>query len=422
MSSLLITENFNNSKKTWKIQSKSTDEVFAFGTSRNAHFRSKNTDVKPIEVSVEMNSQGNWEVTYFDQMKSEVLKVEKDFEWQIQGSTLAFKVIPDVSYLQDFQPPPPVANSTDKIEMYFRQGKLVGSQLLKTGHSSNPNANPMISGPEVKVLTRDVQLPTNHAWAVEARKNTGALIAVACLCVLGLLGLIPPAAENSKTLANAQVQKIIHEQRVHLPQKPREALRAARGASAPAGSFSGLNNLSEKLAASLSKTSVQSRSPRTVASVGGVGRNWGNEAQGRAMGGSGISLAGLGTGSGSSAGHPAGNGIGTTGVEMLEEGKEIVGGLDREVIAQYIKSQIGQILYCYERQLSADPDLFGKVAVRFTIGSSGKVETQRIGQSTLRNSNVEACILQQVARWQFPTPEGGTKVNVTYPFLFKSTN
>jgi len=65
---------------------------------------------------------------------------------------------------------------------------------------------------------------------------------------------------------------------------------------------------------------------------------------------------------------------GTKAVGLLEEESEIVGGLDREVIAQYIRTQLGQILYCYERQLSAHPDLFGKVAVKFTIGPTGSVE------------------------------------------------
>jgi hypothetical protein len=59
---------------------------------------------------------------------------------------------------------------------------------------------------------------------------------------------------------------------------------------------------------------------------------------------------------------------------------------------------------------------------RFGIGADGLIETQRISDTTLRNATVEGCILQKVAKWKFPTPQGGTKVLVTYPFLFKSTN
>lgn len=114
--------------------------------------------------------------------------------------------------------------------------------------------------------------------------------------------------------------------------------------------------------------------------------------------------------------------VGSGGVGLIEDESEVVGGLDRDIIAQYIKTQLGQILYCYERQLSAQPDLFGKVAIRFEIGSAGEVVSQKIGDTTLKNATVEGCILNRVAAWKFPAPQGGTKVLVTYPFLFKSTN
>lgn len=121
-------------------------------------------------------------------------------------------------------------------------------------------------------------------------------------------------------------------------------------------------------------------------------------------------------------GRATGGRAGSLGVGVLDEESEVAGGLDRDIIAQHIRAQIGQILYCYERQLSATPDLFGKVAVRFTINADGRVESQKIGESTLKNSNVEGCVLNKIAGWKFPLPDGGTKVLVTYPFFFKSTN
>ncbi|WP_413560979.1 AgmX/PglI C-terminal domain-containing protein [Bdellovibrio sp. HCB209] len=164
-------------------------------------------------------------------------------------------------------------------------------------------------------------------------------------------------------------------------------------------------------------------SGRGLAAVGNIersGRDWG-----AAGNGSGVMISTNGKGGGKNAsgmGGLAAGGTGNAGVGLIEEESEITGGLDREVIAQYIKSKLGQILYCYERQLSANPDLFGKVAVKFTIGGSGQVEQQLIGDTTLKNSTVEGCILNRVAGWKFPAPQGGTRVLVTYPFLFKSTN
>ena len=151
-----------------------------------------------------------------------------------------------------------------------------------------------------------------------------------------------------------------------------------------------------------------------------AGKDWSKDAKGS---GSGVSTAGRG-GGGSLSGYGSlsGGNTGNAGIGLIEEESEVVGGLDRDVIAQYIKTQLGQILYCYERQLSAHPEMEGKVSVKFTIDGSGKVDEQKIGDTTLKNATVEGCILNRVAQWKFPNPKGGTKVVVTYPFLFKSTN
>ncbi|NJL25457.1 MAG: AgmX/PglI C-terminal domain-containing protein [Calothrix sp. SM1_5_4] len=141
-----------------------------------------------------------------------------------------------------------------------------------------------------------------------------------------------------------------------------------------------------------------------------------------------MKVGGLGTaGKGGGASGYKGSGalslgnIGNAEVGVLEEETEVDGGLDKEAIARVIRSQLGQIRYCYERQLSASPDLYGKIMVKFTIGGTGSVVAQAIGNTSLNNAMVEGCILRRIAGWQFPTPKGGTNVLVTYPFLFKST-
>ncbi|MCB0351667.1 MAG: AgmX/PglI C-terminal domain-containing protein, partial [Bdellovibrionales bacterium] len=141
-----------------------------------------------------------------------------------------------------------------------------------------------------------------------------------------------------------------------------------------------------------------------VGGVGTLGKGGGN---GRSLAG----IGGLATG---------GAGSGTVGI--LDEETEIDGGLDKEVIARVIANYLGEIRYCYERQLSADPDIYGKVQVKFTIDASGNVNEHRIGATTLNSAMVEGCILRRLARWKFPKPKGGTHVLVTYPFMFKSTN
>jgi pSer/pThr/pTyr-binding forkhead associated (FHA) protein/outer membrane biosynthesis protein TonB len=200
---------------------------------------------------------------------------------------------------------------------------------------------------------------------------------------------------------------------------------------------SGLQALIGKISARAAKNAVIIQAAGGVApDVAGSGMALG---LGRTVGSAAPREVGLGAGSGHKIGSVATNGkgggsgdykgfgglaagnVGNAAVGILEEETEVDGGLDKEVIARYIKSQLGQIRYCYERQLSANPDLYGKVLVKFTIGGNGAVVTQSVGNSSLNNAMVEGCILRRVAGWQFPSPKGGTQVLVSYPFLFKST-
>lgn len=118
----------------------------------------------------------------------------------------------------------------------------------------------------------------------------------------------------------------------------------------------------------------------------------------------------------------AGGSVGTGNVMALSDDEEtsIEGGLDRDAIAEVIKRNLGQIRYCYERQLSSNPDLYGKVLVKFTIGADGTITTNRVDNTTLKSEMVEGCIMRRMAGWKFPLPKGGTQVRVTYPFLFKA--
>ncbi len=112
--------------------------------------------------------------------------------------------------------------------------------------------------------------------------------------------------------------------------------------------------------------------------------------------------------------------VGHGDVAVVDEETMIEGGLDRDVIAEVIKRNLGQIRYCYERQLSSNKDLYGKVQVRFVISPDGAVSDPMIDNTTMKNAMVEGCILRRLAGWKFPLPKGGTMVKVSYPFLFKA--
>ncbi|PIU00009.1 MAG: hypothetical protein COT74_06565 [Bdellovibrionales bacterium CG10_big_fil_rev_8_21_14_0_10_45_34] len=166
-----------------------------------------------------------------------------------------------------------------------------------------------------------------------------------------------------------------------------------------------------------------SRSLATLASGAKVGDGAGaalNEGPYRVDG---VKTQGKGGGSGAyrSGASLATGAVGLANVGVIDEETLVEGGLDREVIAEVIKKDLGQIRYCYERQLSGNPDLYGKVVIKFTIVAEGTTTSPRIGTTTMNNAMIEGCILRRVARWKFPLPKGGTSVLVTYPFLFKAT-
>lgn len=119
---------------------------------------------------------------------------------------------------------------------------------------------------------------------------------------------------------------------------------------------------------------------------------------------------------GLTAGGVGGGGL----VDAIEEETEISGGLDPNIISQVVRNNIGRVRYCYERQLAAEPALYGKIKIAWTITAAGTVSTQKIDQTTMNNSMVEGCILRQISKWTFPRPDGGGDVLVAYPFFFKA--
>ncbi len=112
--------------------------------------------------------------------------------------------------------------------------------------------------------------------------------------------------------------------------------------------------------------------------------------------------------------------VGQGDVALIDDETVIDGGLDKDVIAEVIKKNIGQVRECYERQLSANRDLYGKVLVKFVINAQGAVNDPKIENSTMKSSMVEGCMLRRLSNWKFPQPKGGTMVKVSYPFLFKA--
>ena len=297
-----------------------------------------------------------------------------------------------------------------------------------------------------RLVASDVVVGTD----AREERRAGPVVAAA-IAVLMIAGFLKLGHQEAKPTENQFTRMIFDGKKVRQKKLVAEKLRKAMGqptqtaASNPATAkppsakvvsnlkMSGLGALIGRVAARAGKNSKLIESAGVNAEQKGAGRALGLgggsalDKLGGGVGGT-MKVGALGTvgkGGGATGYHGSGGlaqgGAGQAEVGMLEEETEVDGGLDKEAIARVIRSQLGQIRYCYERQLSASPDLYGKILVKFTIGAVGAVTAQAIGNSSLNNAMVEGCILRRVAGWQFPTPKGGTNVMVTYPFLFKST-
>lgn len=465
-------------KKSWKIDAKKGQHTF--GASRKSDFNSIDRLSTPFDAAIESRADG-WHFINFDiNQQTPDVSINNETIIQLHESRLTFEIIEKDNFvLKHLEQEEALKNGNlqKKILVVLRHNKIIHTEVKSLNHNFKYTLNGIqhditasnttqwltqqIEGFTFKtrIISADAldditQIPKEMLLDKESKKM--AYITLVAMFIFVSVGIILPKNQIStaeivlpkthsalilktepkkpakKTTANTQPTQVAR------AQSSSESTGGARANSLIRGAVGvRISQLLGKVSATEARTAQviiaakgvkagEAPSGRSLAALGKVeasGRNWSGEAV-SANGKSGVSTAGAGGGNG--IGH-LGQGLnagktGSGGVGLLEEESEITGGLDREVIAQYIKSQLGQILYCYERQLSANPELYGKVAVKFTIVGTGHVESQAINQTTLKSLSVEGCILSKIAKWKFPEPKGGTKVVVTYPFLFKSTN
>ena len=105
---------------------------------------------------------------------------------------------------------------------------------------------------------------------------------------------------------------------------------------------------------------------------------------------------------------------------VRSEAPAVDGELDPSLVSKEVRTRIGAIKACYERALKRNPNLSGKVKVRWTITAAGTVSAVEIEEDSMGDSEVSSCIKGLVSRWRFPAPSGGS-VDVVYPFVFQSS-
>jgi Vault protein inter-alpha-trypsin domain len=189
-----------------------------------------------------------------------------------------------------------------------------------------------------------------------------------------------------------------------------------------------------------STTSNVDKAPPSSAKT--TGNAWGDEI-GDAYGAGGLGLAGTGEGGGGKGeglglgqigtlGHGAGTGTGqgfgsghgrlggahkAPSANVRMGATRVTGRLPAEVVQRIVRQNYGRFRVCYEQGLSKNPNLEGKVSVRFSIDNTGAVSSVTNGGSDMPDSAVVACVVSAFNGLSFPQPEGGV-VTVIYPIAF----
>ena len=94
------------------------------------------------------------------------------------------------------------------------------------------------------------------------------------------------------------------------------------------------------------------------------------------------------------------------------------GKVDAFVVREKIRRDLPKINRCYESALRYEPELAGKVKVRFAVMRKGSVQGVRVLENTTGHEGVERCVARVVSGIRFPTRRYGKPLSFTFPFVF----
>ena len=109
---------------------------------------------------------------------------------------------------------------------------------------------------------------------------------------------------------------------------------------------------------------------------------------------------------------------GPPGDDLAVSSSPLLGALDKAVIDDVIRDDMDGIRSCYQKALTREPTLEGRLVTKFVIGADGWVERAELATDQIGDDALADCILDHVETLEFPPPTGGGIVIVRYPFVF----
>ena len=89
----------------------------------------------------------------------------------------------------------------------------------------------------------------------------------------------------------------------------------------------------------------------------------------------------------------------------------------RDMIRRRVRDSLPELEAVYNEAIRRNPELRGKLIVRFRIDPSGKVQQAEPVEGDVRDPAFVNSILEKIRHWNFE-PTGGRAVEVLYPFVF----
>jgi tetratricopeptide (TPR) repeat protein len=157
--------------------------------------------------------------------------------------------------------------------------------------------------------------------------------------------------------------------------------------------------------------------------LSGIGDGGGGRGEGVGLGAIGTMGHGAGTGTGQGFGSGSGRLGGThrasppavrIGATDLGAG----GGLPTEVVQRIVRQNYGRFRLCYEAGLRNNPNLQGRVTVKFIIDRAGAVSSVTNSGSDLPDPAVVQCVIRAYSGLSFPAPDSGQNMTVVIPITF----
>jgi TonB family protein len=140
---------------------------------------------------------------------------------------------------------------------------------------------------------------------------------------------------------------------------------------------------------------------------------------GRKGGGQGgaASIGALATSGGGAVGYGAKSEVKVTGSVAAEEAEIDSAEIDQSKLGAFIKARMGLIKACYENALKRNPNLKGKIVIRFTILETGGLTDIEVAGNSMGAADVASCITATMRSWrtQFKPSSPST---VEFPFVF----